>query len=271
MSIPTKDSTGADLPDNKKLYVCGTNGTAYRVKNATTAKLFEPFSYTKLTTAQQGFLNAYDVNVTIAAEEFNPNSGENSQYWTKKEGGYAQGKLVTMDNNLWRCESKDSCGTTDPGDNDTTVWSVVTNERVPPSSLVREEDYNEKTPYTNLDLAIKGDVIYRCTAPDTVIGTETTNDCQVNDPSTVNDVEIWKPTSLKTDRAKPIDGGPFVADYNYKKGDYYADTVNNKVYQCSPTNGYLGEMGCRQPFSATNSAWSEVAGAAPIVGAAKIK
>lgn len=197
------------------VYVCGATGTnAYRVKNAVTAPFYDPVAFAALSDTVRATIDAYDVNDKIAADPFNPNSGEFSETWTKKAGGYSLDKIVNIDNGVYKCQKPALCGSTDPGSDKDGVWLAMTSERVPPSSIVQEVDYSEASLYYNRDLVISDSKIYRCIAENVVIDTDnTTNDCNSEKPSA--SAKAWFLTGQDPARDKSIVGGPFVAEADY--------------------------------------------------------
>ena len=124
MAIPSRKADGTLLSASEQVYVCGKTGSfAYRVKNYVTAALYDPATYATLTTETQNVAGAYEITDKIASDPFNPNSGEFSETWTAKAGGYPLGKLVNIDNGVYKCLKPADCGKTDPGDDDKgTVW-----------------------------------------------------------------------------------------------------------------------------------------------------
>jgi len=168
-----------------------------------------------LTTAQKTLIDAYDVDDKIASDPFNPNSGAFSQTWTEKAAGYPLGKLVNIDNAVYKCLKPADCGTTDPSDDTAgTTWQSLPSEQVPPSSVVKEVPYSEADLYYSKNLVILNDKVYRCIAADVALDTENiTNDCSSETPSAT--AKYWKQTGLTLNRTGSTVGGPFVADADY--------------------------------------------------------
>jgi len=272
MPIPTTKSDGTLLSASEMVYVCGKTGTkAYKVKNATTAAFNEPVAFAALSADEQTRIGAYEVTDTITSDLFNPNSGAFSQTWTEKTGGYPLGKLVNIDNTVYKCLKPADCGSKDPSDDTAgTTWQSLPSEQVPPSSVVKEVPYSANDIYYGRDMVILDNKVYRCKAVDVEIDTDNvTNDCNSETPSAT--ASYWKTTGLSVVREGSTVGGPFVADADYETNDIYIDVnvASPKVYRCTPGSKEK-EVLCRKPYSATTSGWAIVSGATIPAGNEKI-
>lgn len=254
-------------------YMCGAS-KAYLIKDAEAAAKISVTDFLALSATAQtangayysetrtGTFSATNLRNPITIDKFNPNSGRYSNGFITGVT-YPYGAYVNQANRVFVCNSA-VCATDPVADKAGAIWTFKNTEAAPPSRRVQiDGEYDPKASYFEGDFVLHSGNWYTCVTKDRkkIISNKTyvLNDCNIKFSGDLSANKTFRQVGADgtLDFTQPVVASPFSTDVDWQLNDFYADTDNKKVYQC--TGGVKKDSTlCRTKYALNTDQWKDV-------------